>query len=136
MKKTIILGIVGVLLLAIVGATTIYSNKELAITAWNNYQIEKEDDIKEIMTSIEYKSGKICEIRNGKPECWRDVSYQYNNLNYEIKVPLPPDASDEEDEEIIRKEVNVNIEMNYPTEEFQYIEKEDIGTKIDLSRIK
>jgi len=138
-NKTIIIGLVFLLLIGTVFAVTSFNNRE---DAWSFFISEKEtrdSNIESSISTVNYTTDKICtfdydtETTNCRV-CF-DYEYTINRVKHSDNtcVGLPEGTTLEKDEEIINSVIKASIETNYPKEVVEYTERVMTGGSLSVN---
>lgn len=111
-------------------------NKEDALTHWQTYKPQREDNIKKAIYNIQYRTPKTCTVRyeSGDVDCYVCYNFSIDGSNYEDCAGLNSDTTEVEDDNEIRENVKNYIEAIYPIEEIEYIERDIKGKVITIDQ--
>lgn len=138
MKKTIIIGLISLLLISIVTGI-ILSNKEEALNYFMTYKLNREDNIEKLVSSIKYTSDKNCQIDyySEKILCSACFSYSFDDEILEDCISLAEESTIEEDDEKVKEFVRNQIEQyHYTIEKIGYVERDMKDREIIVNSVK
>jgi len=136
MKKLTLL-IIGLLIIAIVGAGVLYNTREEALDYHTIAKAEREEAMTNMLNTIEYDVPECKILYSGITKCLTLVTYDYTiNDITEVKsqmVKVKFDMTKEEVESFITNKIENNLELMYPKEEINYkMFEDDKKTRIDF----
>jgi len=136
MKKLTLL-IIGLLIIAIVGAGVLYNTREEALDYHTIAKAEREEAMTNMLNTIEYDVPECNILYSGITKCLTLVTYDYTiNDITEVKsqmVKVKFDMTKEEVESFITNKIENNLELMYPKEEINYkMFEDDKKTRIDF----
>jgi len=123
MKKTIIIGIVFLLVISLVTAITVYNSKQEALNYMASKVSEMNTAVGQASTSITYTDDVTCVftgIEDTEPTCYAYFSYNVEGESLAERVVVDETMTAKEIDELVKTFVQEKIRAEYKYEKVEY----------------